>query len=591
MRTFMLSLAGAFVAMVLFAVVGFLFLFGLIAAMASAKPPHPASIVLTLDLNTSYPDQAPSSGLAAFSGTPGFTDLLTRIKDAETDGSVKGLFIRGSSWSVGTSRAEELRQAIRSFRSSGKFVIAHSQGMFGSSGPSAFHAISAADEIWMQPGTDLSIPGVSFETEFLKGLFDMIDLEAQIYPFYEYKNAPNSYNESGYTAAHREAIEALANSIWQTALEDMAADRGMNVAALRPVLEAGPKPAEQALEHKLIDQLGWPEDAEEAARERAGGGAQFIDLSAYQSPARPNRRAPVIAVVGGEGPIVPGGMGNSSPFSSPAGFASDVIARAILDAAEDETVKAIVFRVESPGGSPVASDQIWRAVERAKEMGKPVVISMGSVAASGGYYVSAGADAILANRATITGSIGIFGGKLAVASTFNNIGVTFDTVTVGGEFASAFGTGAFTETQEQEIRGMLQRGYDRFVNLVADGRGMTFEEAHAVARGRVWTGADANDNGLVDGIGTFIDAIGKAKELAGIDADTKPRLVFYPARKSGFEALETLFGVSSDAARAAALVSAIAGDRRTQALLEQLAIAEAVNSGQVVAYGPRLRER
>lgn len=592
MKTFLLSMAGAFTAMFLFIVLGFFFLFTLIGMAVSSKPAHPDNIILTLDLNTYYPDQAPASGFAALSGTPGFIDLLLKLKDAEADESVKGIYIRGADMGFGTTRAEELRQALKSFQASGKFVIAHSQGMFGASGPSAFHSISTADEIWMQPGTDLMVTGVVFETEFYKGLFDKIALQPQIYPFYEYKNAPNSYNETSYTEPHREAMEALATSIWATALDDIAEDRGIGAGQLRTVLESGPKTAEDALELKLIDKLGWPEDAQEAAEERAGSDeAEMIDLAAYVSPAKYDSKAPLIAVIGGEGPIVTGGATSNSPFADPPAFASDVVARAILDAAEDEDVKAIVFRVDSPGGSPTASDQIWRAVERAKEAGKPVVVSMGSLAASGGYYVSTGADAILANRATLTGSIGIFGGKLALDGTFNKIGVTFDTVTVGGDFASAWGTAPFTETQEAEVKASLKRGYDRFLAHVSEGRGMTYDQVHEVARGRVWTGEAAKEQGLVDELGTFMDAIGKAKELAGIEADVKPRLAFYPYRKTGFEAIEDLFGVSAETARAAAVISTLAGDERTQVLLEELATVEAMNSGQAMAIGPRIRER
>lgn len=592
MRTFLLSMAGAFVAMTLFVIFGFFMLFGLIASVASAKPPHPASIVLTLDLNESLSDQAPASGFAALSGAPGFIDILLKLKDAETDSSVKGLYIRGSSSGIGTSRAEELRQAIQSFSASGKFVIAHSQGTFGATGPSGYHAISAADEIWMQPGTDFMVTGVSFETEFYKGLFEMIDLAPEIYALYEYKNAANSYLETGYTEPHRQALETVANSIWSTAISAIAVDRGFSEAELRAILESGPKSAEEAAAARLVDNLGWPEEVEEAAKERAGRNTELIRLAEYDAPApRGRSRAPVIAIVGGQGMILTGGTEGGSPFSSPPAFASDTIARAILDAAEDDTVKAIVFRVDSPGGVPTAADQIWRAVERAKEMDKPVVVSMGGSAASGGYYVSMGADAILANAGTITGSIGILGGKFAIEGTFNKIGITFDRVSTGGDFTSAWGAAEFTAAQRAEVRELLKRGYDRFVTLAAEGRGMTFEELDAVARGRIWTGRDALEIGLVDGTGTFMDAIEKAKELAGIEADVKPRLSFYPQRKSGFEALETLFGVSSETVRAAAVIGALAGDKRTEALLEQLAVAEAVNSGQTVAFGPKLRER
>ena len=220
-----------------------------------------------------------------------------------------------------------------------------------------------------------------------------------------------------------------------------------------------------------------------------------------------------------------------------------------------------------------------------------MIVSMGSLAASGGYYVSAGADYILANRATLTGSIGIFGGKFAIEGGLNKLGITFDRVTVGGEFAGAYGTSTFTDTQEAAVKEMLKRGYDRFLNIVADGRGMTYDEVHEVARGRVWTGADALEVGLVDELGTFMDAVEKAKELADIEADVTPRLVYYPHRPTGLEALEALFGVSAEGAEAAIMLNRLTDDKNVQALIEQMATMEAVNSGQAQIVMPRFRER
>ncbi|MEO1965111.1 signal peptide peptidase SppA, partial [Hyphomonas sp.] len=289
--------------------------------------------------------------------------------------------------------------------------------------------------------------------------------------------------------------------------------------------------------------------------------------------------------------VVTGSSEGSSPFESAPAFASDTVARAILDAGKNDKVKAIVFRVDSPGGSPTASDQIWNAIERVQADGKPVVVSMGSLAASGGYYVSAGADYIVANRSTITGSIGIFGGKFALAGGFNKLGITFDTISVGGEFADAYGMDRFTPEQEAEVKASLKRGYDRFVGIVAEGRGMTYDQVHEVARGHVWSGEDALERGLVDEIGSYTDAIAKAKELAGIDADTTPRLIYYPHRKSGFEALESLFGASAETAESMAAISSLTDDKHVQALLEELATARALSSGEAQAMGPRIRER
>ncbi|MDX1293404.1 MAG: S49 family peptidase, partial [Hyphomonas sp.] len=331
MKTFFLSMAGALAAMFIFILLMFSFLMVLIIGASSSKPERPDAIVLSLDLNAELTDQAPTGGFAALSGTPGFIDLLTKLKAAETDEHVKGLFIRGAFIGTGSSRAEELRQAIQSFRDQGKFVIAHSQGTLGVSGPSAYWSISAADEIWMQPGSDLVVPGLTFETEFFKGLFEKIDVTPEIYPFYEYKNAPNSYSKTAYTEPHREALAALADSVWTTAMGDIAADRGLTVQALRSALESGPVPADTAISLKLLDKTGYPEEAADAALEKAGDDATLIDLASYTAPS-PSLRAPQIAIVGGEGAVVTGGGDSDSPFSSPAGFASDNIARAILDA-------------------------------------------------------------------------------------------------------------------------------------------------------------------------------------------------------------------------------------------------------------------
>ncbi|MAB11108.1 signal peptide peptidase SppA [Hyphomonas sp.] len=590
MKTFFLSMAGALVAMFIFLILMAIFFVGIIFSAASSAPDAPDNIILSLDLNAEYTDQAPVSGFAAFSETPGFVDLLTKLQAAETDDSVKGLYLRGATVGIGSSRAEELREALLSFRDSGKFVIAHTQGAFGVGGPSALRSITPADEVWIQPGSEVFAAGVTFETEFLKGLFDKIDVTPEIYPFYEYKNAPNSYNETSYTEPHREAMTQLAESLWTQSLDDIAADRDLSVADVKALLESGPMTSEQAIANKLMDKEGYPEEAEEAAKEKAGKGAEFMDLASYTPPSLP-LKAPAIAIVGGEGAVVTGSANGGSPFESAPAFASDTVARAILDAGKNDKVKAIVFRVDSPGGSPTASDQIWNAIERVQADGKPVVVSMGSLAASGGYYVSAGADYIVANRSTITGSIGIFGGKFALAGGFNKLGITFDTISVGGEFADAYGMDRFTPEQEAEVKASLKRGYDRFVGIVAEGRGMTFDEVNEVARGHVWSGEDALERGLVDEIGSYTDAIAKAKELAGIDADTTPRLIYYPHRKSGFEALESLFGASAETAESMAAISSLTDDKRVQVLLEELATARALSSGEAQAMGPRIRER
>lgn len=584
MKTFLLSLAGAFAALILFVLFSFFVLAGMLSA-ATATEPQPDNLVLTLDLRESLPDQAPTSGLAALSGQPGFTTIITNLKAAGRDDSVKGVLIRASSFSVGSARAEELRAAIKDLRANGKFVIAHTQGNYGGSGPSALRAISAADEIWIQPGSDVFATGISLETEFLKGLFDNLSITPEIEALYEYKNAPNSYQEEGYTEPHREALLELAEDLWRISIRDIAEDRDMSAETVRTTLESGGLSADAFIAAGLADTLGWPEDAIDAAQARAGE-AELIDAGAYLPPIV-KAGAPIIAVVGGQGPIVTG-PGEQDLFSGQSGFASDFIAASILEAGRNENVRALVFRVDSPGGSPTASDQIWRAIERVQEMDKPVIVSMGSVAASGGYYVSTGADEIVANETTLTGSIGIFGGKFAIAEGLSRIGVNIDNVTVGGEFAHAYGADTFTEGQRAEVREWLKRGYERFTGLVAEGRGMSVEEVHERARGRVWSGVDAHERGLVDTLGGFNTAVDRAKALADIDADQDVRLLYYPAQKQGFEALEDLFGASSETVRAAAVLSSVAGDERLIGMIEELS---AIQSGELRAIAPLIRER
>jgi protease-4 len=337
----------------------------------------------------------------------------------------------------------------------------------------------------------------------------------------------------------------------------------------------------------LADKLGWPEDAMDAVIERAGEGSELIDILSYTPKSAP-LGAKVIAIVGGEGPIVTGGPGGDL-FNGGNAFASDMVAGAILEAGRDENVQAIVFRVDSPGGSPTASDQVWRAVERVKAMDKPVVVSMGSMAASGGYYVSTGADWIMASRSTITGSIGIFGGKLAIADGLREFGVNAEAISVGGPFAGALSTiDGFTPEQQELLHAWLERGYDRFLELVAEGRGKTVAGVNEVARGRVWSGEDALAVGLVDEIGGLTDAITKARELAEIPSDEATRVKFFPAPQGGIPGFGPLAEASASDLGTLSNLAQVLEDERIQALIEQGTV---FDRSPVQARGPMITEK
>ena len=593
MRTFFTALGGAILGTILGAVLLFLIASMVISGMLQSASTslagggkNPDSMVLTVDLRQDLADQPASLGLGALFGEKGFINVLTRLDAARSDDAVKGVFIRASEFSVGSSRAEELRDAIHGLRDAGKFVVVHSQGTYAG-GPSALRAIAAADEIQVQPGGDFLPGGITFETMFLKGLFDKLSVSAEIEQFYEYKNAPNVYKETGYTEAHREAMTALAESVWATSLEDIAEDRGLSVATVRDAMTSTPLSPDRLIEVGLADGLAWPEDVMDAVKNRGGEGTELVDVLSYTPPSAP-LGTPAIAIVGGEGPIVTGGP-SGDLFSDSSAFASDMVAGAILEAGRNERVKAIVFRVDSPGGSPTASDQVWRSIERVQEMGKPVVVSMGSVAASGGYYVSTGADWIVANRSTITGSIGIFGGKLAIADGLRQIGVNTEAISVGGPFAGALTTvDKFSEEQRSLLHAWLKRGYDRFLSLVADGRGMSVEEVHEIARGRVWTGADALDVGLVDQTGGLMDAIDKARDMAGIPADEESRLLFYPKPQGGIPGFGSVAEASAGDLRALAHAAELLENERILTLIEQGSM---LQSAPIQARGPVMIEK
>ncbi len=584
MRTFLLSLAGTVVGLFVFLVLLAGLLIGLIGAVTQGEP-DPERIALTLDLRAEYADQAPVSGFAALSGEIGFVDVVSRIAAAAGDESVKALYLRAAPFGTGSARAEELRDAIQRFRAAGKPVIAHTQGSILISSPSSYRAIAAANEIWLQPDGELSMTGVAFESVFLADLLERIDVTADILKFGDYKTAPNTYTETDYTPAHRESLAALGETVWRATLDDIAADRKIEPDRLRAALEAGPIPAEEARSLGLVDQLGWPEDAREAVK-AAGDDLTFLDIGKYTPPPA-SVGAPKIALIGGEGPILEG-PGESDPFASTIGFGSDRVAESFLSAMRDEDIQAIVFRVDSPGGSPTASDQIWNAMRTAQDRDIPVVVSMGSVAASGGYYVAAGADRIVANRSTITGSIGVYGGKLAISEGLRRIGVNSESLTIGGSYTDAFSLSPFSDEQRDTVRQTLQRTYDRFVSVVADGRGLSDGEIRAVAEGRVWSGADALEKGLVDELGGYLTALDVARELAGIDPDAEVRLVPYPARRRGLEALDEVFGASAESARALSILSRIAEDPRVSATLSEL---EGLQSGRVQARADLPAER
>lgn len=575
MKQFLITVAGVLVGLILFIVVVPMVLISSLASHASSQQAAamPKAIVLGLDLRENITDSPSSSPFNFGGGSVSVTDIVEKLDAASRDDKVKGVYIRAATSGVAPAHAEEIRDAIAKFRAAGKFVVSHIQNDGIRTSIFGYVATAGADELWLQDASEMMPMGITAEETFFADTLKRFRAKAEFETREEYKTFADAYTQSGFTAANRESTTSLLTSLYDRAIIAIAESRkaqGLTPELVRAAIEATPYSGEDALAKKLVDKLGRPEDARQAAIER-GGGVGTADIVEFKKYTPKPSTGPVIAVVTGEGAIVTG-VDESSPFSSDSVMNGDAIAEAILAAANDSEVKAIVFRVSSPGGSVVASDQIWHAVKTAQQRGKKVVVSMGAYAASGGYYVSAGADEIVAWPTTITGSIGVVGGKIVLGDAMRHyLSARTETIQVGSPVANFFTSDRpFNQAERAAFAGFIDRAYDDFVKLVAEGRGMTPEQARAVAKGRVWTGVQAHDLKLVNTMGGLSTAIERAKALADIKADAQVQLRRFPQQKGPFEAFQELFGVSAQGARAAAVLGSVLGDERVAGALREV---------------------
>ncbi|RZJ05782.1 MAG: signal peptide peptidase SppA [Brevundimonas sp.] len=586
MKQFFLTMAGVFAGLLLFfVVIPFVFI-TMAVASASSKEPTPARTVLELDLRDGITDQAPTNPFSIFGGSGLSTlQVVDALAQAEDDDKVKGLLIRLPEGGLTPAAADEIRQAVNRFKAKGKPVIAHAQG-FQPVGTaiSSYMVGAAASELWMQNTSAFQLAGFSADSIFLGRAFDKYGVDAEFEQRYEYKNAVNEYTESDFTPAHREAMTAWMTSIYESSIANAARDSNLQPAALRATIEAGPYSSAQALQLRLIDKVGQVEDAEKEIKRRAGDDAELMPLADYASAKgeRAGSGKAAIAIVGAEGAILTG-EGGGGGFGGGSEIRSDDTAAAIYKAIEDDTVKAIVFRVSSPGGSPDASEQILAAVRAAKAAGKPVVVSMGDYAASGGYWISSEASWIVAQPTTLTGSIGVFGGKMVLAEALGRFGVDMRNLTIGGEYADAFSPAKpFDPTDRAAFAAGIDRTYDEFITRVSTGRKLPAERVREIARGRVWTGAQAQGLGLVDQLGGLTEAIAKARELARIPAADSVRYKRYPEPQSAFEALSKMFGVSTQAAKVLIGIGGVMDDPQAEAAFRRVQTERARASGSSV---------
>jgi protease-4 len=590
MKQFLLTMAGVFAGLlVFFVVVPFLLIMSIVAS-AQPKDTTPSAAVLQLDLRDGLTDQDSRNPFAMFGGSGmSVISVIEALKHAQTDDKVKGVFVRLPEGGMAPAAADELRQAFLSFRQAGKPIWAHSQGLYPSGVVSSTYMLGAAtDQLWMQPDSAFQATGFAVEDMFFKRLFEKYGVKAEFEQRREYKNAVNPYLFDNYTAAHKESELSWMTSIYRTAVLTAAIDRKKEPIAFARVFEAGPYSAEDARAKGLIDGVGQVRETSDALLAKVGKKAKLTDFADYMATVRREASTasvmggkPAIAVIGAEGPIMTGTSGGGNPFGGEETVWSDDVAEAFYTAIEDKDVKAIVFRVSSPGGSDTASEQILAAVRAAKKAGKPVVVSMGTYAASGGYWISSDASSIVAQPTTLTGSIGVYGGKFVLGDALGRFGVDVRQTAVGGEYASAFGTGeTFNPAQRAAFAGWMDQIYEGFVKRVSEGRKIPAAQVRELAKGRVWTGVQARQLKLVDQIGGYYDAIEKAKALANLKGEV--RIKHIGGAGSPFEAFEQMFGVSSTSLRTLAAAGWVMGDPRAEAILDEMATARLRERGATV---------
>ena len=499
-------------------------------------PPIPEKTVLTLDLERDVPEAGPG-GFTPWTGLgQGRLDLwqtVAAIERAAGDDRVVGLIARVGASGMGLARAQEVRDAVRTFRRSGKPAYAYAE-TFGDFGPgnAAFYLAAAFEKIYLQPSGDVGLTGLLAQSFFLKDALEKLDVQYRVDQREEYKGIKERFTETGFSVPQREVVTRILESLTMQLTAGISAGRGISRTALKDLMQRAPLVAAEALEAELVDGLHYRDEVDGLIREKLGSDVAFLPLSRYHRRLEdPDGDSAAVALVYGLGQVH---RGRSRPpaLSGRHSMGSDTVARALRAAADDDQVRAIILRIDSPGGSYVAADIIRREVLRARRRGKPVVVSMGQVAGSGGYFIAAPADRIIAQPATLTGSIGVAAGKIVARGFWNKLGVSWDEVP-GNPNATFWSTlQDYDPGQRKRLEHLLDVVYDDFVSKVAQDRRLSREEVLAVAGGRVWTGADAREHGLVDELGGYAATLRAVRDAAGIAPDAAIRLRLFPGRKS-----------------------------------------------------------
>ncbi len=525
------------------AILGALSLIGTVIVMVAVigvRGKVPFKTILEANFEEAFPENVPDTATAhlMLDQRQTLRDVVDAIDRGAGDDRVVGMIARIGSSSLGMAQTQEIRDAVQRFRAHKKFALAYSE-TFGEFGPGngAYYLATAFDHIYLQPSGDVGLTGIIMESPFVKGTLSKLGMSFHGDHRYEYKNALNTLTETKYTAPHKEAMTAIMNSWFNQIKDGICQARQIAPDKFQALVDAGPYLGKEAVAAKLVDAIAYRDEVYGDVKNKAGDGAELLNLDKYLNRAgRPHERGKTVALVFGVGDVTRG-KSDYDPVQGSQNMGSDTVASAIRTAAEDKDVKAILFRVDSPGGSYVASDAIWREVVRARQAGKPVIVSMGNLAGSGGYFVAMAADKIVAEPGTITASIGVLGGKMLTSGLWDKVGLSWDEVHQGENATMFTGTHDYTPAEWGRFQAWLDRVYVDFTSKVADGRKLPQEKVLEIAKGRIWSGQDAKYFGLVDELGGYDTALKLAKKAAGVPDGDDVKIVVYPRPKTLLESV------------------------------------------------------
>ena len=552
------SALGFILASVILSFLSILMMIGMVAALSSSDTEKiESNSVLELTLNAPIDERAADNPFSDMelpyysTNSIGLNDILASLENAAKDDKIKGISLNVKSVQASPATLEEIHDALVKFKESGKFVYAYSD--YYTQG--AYYLASVADKVFLNPKGEIDFRGLAFQIMFYKGLIDKLDIDVQVVKCGKFKSAVEPYLLDKMSEANREQLTVLGNSIWGKMLSDMAASRNISVEQLNNVADSMLilKDINNAIKMGMVDAFSYPTDYRNTLKKQLGldddDALNLVSLATYRKSFKEDlgKGSDKIAVIYAVGEINDGKGSDNT-------IGDVTLCKEIRRAYKDKDVKAIVLRVNSPGGSALASEIIWNELENAKAAGKKVVTSMGDYAASGGYYISCNSDAIVAEPTTLTGSIGVFGMIPSIQRCLESkLGVTLDVVKTNAH-SDFLSYRPMTEEEYTALQCNVDKTYDTFLTRVSDGRGLSKAQVDSIGQGRVWSGADALQLGLVDQLGNLKDAIAVAAKLAGTDSY---KLVYYPEKKEWFE---TLFNKDKEEKEISAAIRSELGD-------------------------------